>query len=125
MFLIFIFRSLTKILLRIFSMFYNIHTLSENTKFIDSLQNRTENLVKGSLFYRCLKLMQINLIFSHSVCILSINMLNILNNILVRERNMKKTMLILLPFFTIAQHESGTRKTVSWLVTALNKIESS
>ena len=36
-----------------------------------------------------------------------------------------KTMLILLPFFTIAQHESGTRKTVSWLVTALNKIESS
>jgi len=32
---------------------------------------------------------------------------------------------ILLPFLTVAQHESGTRKTISWSVTLYNKNVSS
>ena len=32
-----------------------------------------------------------------------------------------KSALVLLPFIIAAQHESGTRKTISWLVTVDNK----
>ena len=32
-----------------------------------------------------------------------------------------KSTLLLLPFLTVAQHESGTRKTISWSVTIYDK----
>jgi hypothetical protein len=41
---------------------YNVRVLSDNKINLHSLQNRPEKLVKGSIFYQFLKLVQINLI---------------------------------------------------------------
>ena len=115
---------------QVYTCIYNIQTLSENIKLIyTSFRNRLEK--KGSLFWAVSQPVQINFIFTDNVRILcsSCNAKKVKKTTAkLSEKSWNKlhyncfqlcltSVLMLLPFLTVALHESDAKKTLlcSWL----------
>ena len=106
--------------------------------YLHKLHKQVEKQAFVELFCPISQWVQINYIFSNNVHILClsyhIRKTKTTAKLTRKNRNKffsflivssVKASLILLPFRTVALHESGTRKTISWSVTVYNKYLSS